>query len=57
MSSTQYLAMTYMGKESKKQWIYVYVSLIHFAVHLKLTQDCNSTILLIQFFFKFKARN
>ena len=24
-SSTQYSVMTYMGKESKKEWIYVYV--------------------------------
>ena len=23
-NSTQYFVMTYMGKESKKQWIYVY---------------------------------
>ena len=30
--------MAYMGIESKKQWIYVYVELIHFTVHLKLTQ-------------------
>ena len=30
--------MTYMGKESKKEWIYVYVELIHFAVQQKLTQ-------------------
>ena len=24
-NSTQYCVMTYMGKESKKEWIYVYV--------------------------------
>ena len=36
--------MTYMGIESKKEWIYVYVQLNHFAVHLKLTQHCKSTI-------------
>ena len=36
--STQYSAITYMRKESKKEWIYVYVQLIHFAVHLKQTQ-------------------
>ena len=34
-----------MGKEPKKQWIYVYVQLNHFAVHLELTQHCKSTIL------------
>ena len=33
-----------MGKESEKQWIYVYVQLIHFAVHMKLIQLCKSTI-------------
>ena len=35
----------YMGKESKKEWIYVYVLLIHFAVAQKLSQHCESTIL------------
>ena len=30
----------YMGKESKKEWIYVYVQLNHFAIHLKITQYC-----------------
>ena len=34
-----------MGKESKKEWICVYVLLIHFAVQQKLTQHCESTIL------------
>ena len=27
--------MTYVGKESKKEWIYVYAKLNHFAVQLK----------------------
>ena len=36
----------HMGKASKKkEWIYEYVELIHFAVHLKLKQHCKSTIL------------
>ena len=35
--STQYSVVTYRGEESEKDWIYVCVSLIHFAVHLKLT--------------------
>ena len=35
--------MTYMGKNIKK-WIYVYVQVIHFAVHLKLMQHCISTM-------------
>ena len=34
-----------MGKESEKEWIYVYIQLIHFAVQLKLTQLCKSIIL------------
>ena len=29
-----------MGKVSKKEWIYVYVYQIHFAVHLKQPQHC-----------------
>ena len=37
----QYLIIIYNGKESKK--LYVYNN--HFAVHLKITQHCKSTIL------------
>ena len=35
--STQYCVVTYMGKESEKEWIYVCVQLIYFALYLKLT--------------------
>ena len=43
----QYLVVNYNGKESKKiyRYIHIYVYLNHFAVHLKLTQHCKSTIL------------
>ena len=34
-----------MEKNLKKKKIYIYVYLNHFAVHLKLTQHCKSTIL------------
>ena len=44
-SSTQYSVITYMRKESEKEWIYVYVLLNHFAVYLKITQYCESIIL------------
>ena len=37
--------MAYMGKESKKEWIFLYVKLIYFAVQQRLTQHCKSTIL------------
>ena len=37
--------ITYMGKESEKEWIYVYVQLIYSDVHLKLTQLSKSTLL------------
>ena len=43
-NSTQYSVMPNMGKESKKEWIYVYVKLIYFDVHLKLTQHYKSAI-------------
>ena len=43
--STQYSLMVYMGIESEKERIYVYAELIQFAIFLKLTQDCNSSIL------------
>ena len=44
-NSTQYSVMPYMGKESKKEDLLVYVQLTHLAVHLKITQHCKSTIL------------
>ena len=44
-NSTQYSVITYMGKESEKELIYVYVYLNHFAVYPKLTQHCTSTII------------
>ena len=36
-NSSQYSVMTSMRKESKKEWVYTYVQLIHFLVNLKLT--------------------
>lgn len=33
-----------MTKDSLKEWIYVYISLNHFAVHLQVTQHCKSTV-------------
>ena len=44
-NSFQYSTMTYTGLKSKTERIYVHVSLIHLAVHLKLTQHCKSTTL------------
>ena len=43
-NSTQFSVITYMERKSKKEWIYVYTQLIHFSVHLKLTQHCKETI-------------
>ena len=31
--------MACMGKEPKNEWIYAHVCLIHFAAHLKLTEN------------------
>ena len=39
--STQLFMTSYMGKK----WIYLYVRLVRFAVHLKLIQRCKSTML------------
>ena len=36
-NSTQHLVMTYMGNNSKNQWLYEYIQLIHFAVQQILT--------------------
>ena len=34
-----------MGRKFKKEGIYVYTELIHFAVQQKVTQHCKATIL------------
>ena len=34
-----------MGRKSKKEGIYVYIELIHFAVHQKLTKHYKATVL------------
>ena len=44
-SPSQYSVMTYVGKEFEKEWLCVYVYLIHFAVLQKLTQHCKSVVL------------
>ena len=54
-NSIQYSVVIYMGKDSEKEWIYVYMYNNHFAVHLKLLQHCKSTIL--QYKIKIKLKN
>ena len=44
-NSSQYSMISYMGKESEKEWICVYVELNHFAIQQKLIQHCKSTTL------------
>ena len=39
-NSTQYHMATWRGEEFGEEWIYVYVWLSPFAVHLKLSQHC-----------------
>ena len=51
---TQYSVITYLGKVFKKQWIYIYININCFAVHLKLTLY-KSTIL--QCKIKIKLKN
>ena len=46
-----------MEKEAKEKQIYVYAQLIHFAVHLKLTQHCKSTLLQYKIKIKEKIGN
>ena len=42
---TQYVIITYNGKESEKEYIiHIYIKLNHSAVHLKLTQHCKLII-------------
>jgi len=45
VNDIHYLVITYKGKKSEKEYIYTYTKLNHFAVHLKLTPHCKSTIL------------
>ena len=44
-NSTRCSVMTEMGRKSKKDGIYVYIWLIHFAAQQKLTQQCKATTL------------
>ena len=50
-NSNLYLLITYNGKGSEKEYTYVcvrvcvYSKLSHFAIHLKLTQHCKSSML------------
>ena len=46
---TQYFVITYKKKESEKE--YIYIKLNRYAVHLKLTQDCKSTMFQFKKFF------
>ena len=44
-NSTQYAVIIYVGKESERQWMCVYVWLGHFAVQQKWWQPCKLTML------------
>lgn len=44
-NGTQHSVMTDTGKESKNEWVFVYVELIHFAVHWKPAKHCKPTTL------------
>lgn len=43
-TSTQYHAITYMGRDSEKEWLCAHAELIHFAVYWTLTQHYKSTV-------------
>ena len=51
-NSTQYSVITICEKKFLKEClcVYIYIYMIHFAVHMKLTQHCKLTI--FQFFLK-----
>lgn len=49
-NSSQYSRMTYVGKESKREWIYIYM--IHLAIQQKLTNIVNKLCFTIFFFSK-----
>ena len=42
-NSTQYYVIIYVGKESEREWICVYVRMNNFAVQQKLSQSRKST--------------
>ena len=41
----QYSVIIYIGKESEKEWMYVYVWLNYLVIQQKLSQHCKSTVL------------
>ena len=43
---TQYSVVTYIGKESEKEWNMYMPKLIHLATHSKLTQCCKSFVVM-----------
>ena len=43
LRSSSCSVVTQMGRKSKKEGMYVYIQLIHFAVQEKLTQHCKAT--------------
>ena len=45
---TRYLIITYNGKESEKEYVYICLYVYDFSVHLKLTQYCKSPIFLLK---------
>ena len=47
-SYIQHLIITYNGKESEKEYIDIDIDLNHFALHLKLTWHCKSTLLQLE---------
>ena len=44
-NSTQNSVITHMGKESEKEWVWVYVQLNYFVVQQKVSQHCRLTII------------
>ena len=44
-NSTSCTVVTWMGRKSKREGMYAYVELTHFAVQRKLTEHCKTTML------------
>ena len=44
-TSIQYSVIIYVGKESEREGMYVYIELNHFVVQQKSSQHCKSTTL------------
>ena len=50
-----FIKVTFMGRKSKEEGIYLFIWLIHFAIQQKLIQHCKATVLQLKKYIKLKS--